>query len=176
LKPQECSYEGRDQFTEGTFSGLPVGCSYCCLRRFLVWGEFLGGAGELDKILTGNRAPVYGALSSIFGSLLGFVITSMSIALALAGNDRLAPIRQSRHYPTLWKVFTASIKAFALATVASLLALVLDRDCIQRPLLLYFCVGAATLACFRLWNCVMVLEHLVTAVATSQATQPPGRH
>lgn len=86
------------------------------------WIHYRNGAVVSDRLLAQNRAAVYGTLASIFGSLLGFVITAASIVLGFSGSESLAVVRGSKHYPTLWPVFTASIRALAFATVTSVVA------------------------------------------------------
>jgi hypothetical protein len=95
---------------------------------FYIWFERYGGAASIETVLKGNRATLYGTAASIFGSLLGFAITATSIVLGFSSSDRLAVLRGSAHYPTLWKTFSATIRALALATVIALVCLVWDRD------------------------------------------------
>jgi hypothetical protein len=77
----------------------------------------------IAQILDSQRGTVYGTLASIFGSLLGFVITTVSIVIAFATHERLAIVRASEHYPTLWKVFMSSIRVLGIATVVAFLGL-----------------------------------------------------
>jgi hypothetical protein len=132
---------------------------------FVWWFIRHGGQDLVDSTLDGNRAAVYGALAGIFGSLLGFVITAASIVLGLSGSERLAIIRESDHYETLWKVFMSATRALAIATVASLTALVIDRD--KRPcrVVLFVEVLFVILAVFRLARCVWALENVINLVA-----------
>ncbi len=67
------------------------------------WIHYRNGAVVSDRLLAQNRAAVYGTLASIFGSLLGFVITAASIVLGFSGSESLAVVRGSKHYPTLWR-------------------------------------------------------------------------
>ena len=148
---------------------------------FVWWFVRHGGQNVVDPTLDGNRAAVYGALAGIFGSLLGFVITAASIVLGLSGSERLAIIRESDHYDTLWKVFMSATRALAVATVASLAALVIDRD--KRPcrVVLFIEVFFVILAVFRLTRCVWALENVIKLVAKpkkagvnpSNAPKPP---
>lgn len=61
---------------------------------FVVWANWFDGQSVIAKTIDGNRAAVYGALASIFGSLLGFAIIAESIVLGLSGSERLAYARQ----------------------------------------------------------------------------------
>ena len=95
---------------------------------FAVWYLAFGGAAAADKILHNNRPALYGTTASIFGSLLGFVITATSIVLGFSTSDHLAVVRDSSEYPKLWKTFSATIRALGLSTIVALACLLFDRD------------------------------------------------
>jgi hypothetical protein len=139
---------------------------------FVVWFEKLNGAHLVDETLQGNRSAVYGALASIFGALLGFAITAVSVVLGFSSTERLSVIRESQHYSTLWKVFTAAIRTLGLATVATLVALVLDRDASPMRIVLHLSVFASILAIFRLARCVWVLENVIALVSAPSKARP----
>jgi uncharacterized membrane protein YqjE len=127
------------------------------------------GSRTIDTLLDHNRATVYAAFATLWGSLLGFVITAASIVLGLSGSESLAVVRGSSHYLTLWKVFTASIRALGLATLLVLIGLILDRD--NRPNHVVFCLAifGSVLATLRLIRCVWVIEKVIFLVARPQA-------
>jgi hypothetical protein len=131
---------------------------------FAAWVIWFGGASFVAETLRGNRAAIYGTLASIFGSLLGFTITAVSIVLGYAANERLAIVRNSKHYPTLWKVFVAAIRALGIATMVALVALILDRDTAPAYFFLYVCVWSTSLAVLRLMRCLWVFEQVVVLV------------
>ncbi|MBK9119769.1 MAG: hypothetical protein IPM18_09250 [Phycisphaerales bacterium] len=134
---------------------------------FIAWAEYFGGYSHIADILKDRKGAIYGTLAAIFGSLLGFAITAESIVLGLSGHERLDIVRSSRHYPTLWRVFTATIRALAVAAAAALVALIADRDGTPAPWALYACVLGILLVIARLSRCVWVLEQVTHLVATA---------
>jgi len=118
----------------------------------------------------GNRSAVYGALASIFGSLLGFVITAVSIVIGFTASDRLAIVRESKHYPKLWTSFTHTIKVLGLATLTSLAALIADRDANPQCLMAYVNFFATSLAVMLICRSVWALENVVAIVAKPSKT------
>jgi hypothetical protein len=145
-----------------------LGLAAVCSAAFVMWVMLCGGGTILEETLKGNRGAVYGALASIYGSLLGFAITAVSIVLGFSGTERLTVVRESKHYPILWKVFTATIRTLGLATVVALFGLILDRDNHPMNIALYLTVFASVLAVLRLARCVWVLENVIALV-----TGPP---
>lgn len=128
---------------------------------FFLWFEYFSGQGLVDQVLDGNRSSIYGALAAIFGALLGFVITAVSIVIGYSASERLDIVRNSKHYPDLWKIFISAIRATALATMAALLGLVFDRDSSPSHWILYLNIFAFVLVLFRLGRSIWVLEQII---------------
>lgn len=156
------------QFWRANF--LPVEFAVALLLglAFVIWSEILGGKGCLSYILTNNRAAIYGALASIFGSLLGFAITAVSIVLGFSQLDILAVVRNSVHYSTLWKIYISAMRVLAFATIVSLVGLVGDKDAAPHFWALYLAAVMALLAIVRVARCIWVLEKVIALV-----TAPP---
>ena len=122
------------------------------------------GRYYVETVLKGNRATLYGTAASMFGSLLGFAITATSIVLGFSSSDRLAVVRGSAHYPTLWKTFSATIRTLALATVVALACLIWDRDSAPASWLTILLVFSILLALFRIGRTIWVLEQIIALV------------
>lgn len=147
-----------------------LGVAASTLLALLLWWHFGAGKDSLAEIVHGNRAPIYGTLASIFGSLLGFVITSLSVVLTFSTSERLSVLKQSKYYPQIWKVFTSAIRWLGASTVAWLIALFLDKESSPEPHCLLACIPVAVLAIFRLIRCGWVLERMVETL-TAQPHQ-----
>jgi hypothetical protein len=136
---------------------------------FVAWSEIAGYRSVVIDILAGNRGPLYGALISLHGALLGFVIATVAIVIGLVGHERLAVLQASAQYETLWRVFTSSARALGVAAGCALLGLLFDRDSHPSGWVFYAVVGTSVLAFFRLWRCIWALEAIISiVVAKSQ--------
>lgn len=131
---------------------------------FIIWFNYFGGVFVVSKFLSGNRPALYGTLASIFGSLLGFVITATSVVLGFSGSDSLAVVRESAQYPTLWKTFSATIRALAGATLVALACLLFDRDTAPAHYFVMLLVFATTLSVVRVARCIWALEKIIVLV------------
>jgi hypothetical protein len=156
------------EFWRKNFLGAELFLALVVTALFVVWAEWIGGSAELQGLLDGRRSTVYGAFAAIAGSLLGFVIATISIVLGLSSSPRLKRVRDSAAYGTLWSVFTASIKSMGFATVALLAALLFDREGAPKLWLLYVATGSVLLAFLRLWRCIWALEHVIKIVSSDK--------
>jgi hypothetical protein len=145
---------------------LALELAVCALltAAFFIWIHWGDGATAVDGILATNRGAIYGALAAVFGSLLGFSITAVSVVMLISQDPRMTMVRESKHYKTMWDVFTKGIFALAAATATALLALVMDRDCPHSRFAMTLALGTSLLALARLFSCVWLLEQLVTIV------------
>lgn len=166
---------GRVDWWRRHFLGAELALAVAVTAAAGLYLRLTGRGGAIDSVLFENRAATYGAIASVFGSLLGFVIATFAIVLGYSQHERLQAVRDSRHYQTLWRVFSHAVWALGLGTIAPIAALLFDRD--ARPLhwlgLLVF--GAALLGLLRLVRCVWVLEHIVKIV-TAPAASPRKAH
>ena len=131
---------------------------------FVGWSELINNRQMLSSISVDSREALYGTFASLFGSLLGFSITAVSIVLGYSTNDKLGIVRQSKRYGDLWNVFKSAIRVLALATAFSLVGLVFDKNIPPSYLLLYLNIFSAILASFRVARCVWVMENIILIV------------
>jgi len=131
----------------------------------LTWMIEFGGACKIDLLLAGNRAAIYGALATIFGSLLGFVITAVSILVGVWGVEKLTILRESKHAADLWRIFTSTTKWVGLATLVSLAGLIGDRDVEPIHAIMYATMIIVLIGTVRLCRCIWALERVVAILA-----------
>lgn len=137
---------------------------------FAAWVEWTHNYGAINDVLSGSRGAVYGTLASVFGALLGFVITTLSLVAGFT--SRLAPLRTSKYYDQLWEIFTSSTWTLGIATVVSVLALLLDRDAHQLRWVVYLVSWQTLLGVVRVFRCVWILEKVVLLVAHAPLEEP----
>jgi hypothetical protein len=92
----------------------------------IVWCERYGGRAEASAWLKNTRALLYPAIISAFGSLFGFVITSMAIILTWVDKEKFLKLRTLEGYRFFWPTFNQTVYALGLGTAATVIALVLQ--------------------------------------------------
>jgi hypothetical protein len=161
------------------FLPIEAGLSLVATVALGVWLHFDPSADAGGRaLLKDNRPAVYAALSAIWGSLLGFGIAALSIAMAFSQDERMTVVRNSKYYETMWGGFTKNIFAMSLATLAALAALVVDKNDAPSSMLMVLVAGSSLFAIFRLANCIWLLEKLVAVILSKKgdaaAVPPPA--
>lgn len=152
------------KFWEANFIKLEFVLAIILSATFIAWSEYINRRVFLFSITADSREVLYGTLASLFGSLLGFNITAVSIVLGYAANEKLALVRNGKHYQDLWNVFKSAIRVLALTTILALLGLFIDKGNQPFLILIYFNVYAIILSSLRLSRCVWVLEKIIAIV------------
>jgi len=150
------------------FLGCELVLGLAVSLAFAVWVEWAHGEGTANHVLSGARGTVYGAVTSLDGALLGFIIATVTIVLSFAPSDRFQMLRESEHYPTLWRTFTSTIRFLGLATLSGLAALLGDRDAATDSVLMILCATTTLLAAMRVARSAWVLEQTIKVVTSSR--------
>ena len=136
-------------------ASIPVGV-------FAVWFFCFGGENSVDKFIEGNRGNIYRTLATIAGTLLGFLIAGVSLVINNATTDRFAILRESEHYPLLWKTFFQAIRFLGALTVAALVCLIWQKEAASFTWLVVPLCFLVALAVVRLMRVIWVIEQIVT--------------
>jgi uncharacterized BrkB/YihY/UPF0761 family membrane protein len=126
----------------------------------------------VNRLIGGRRSSIYGTLTSVLATLLGFVLAVAAIVLSYVGAERFTLLRESKHYPQLWQTFTSAIRVLCLATVVSVVSLILERKPPQdMGILMALCVFTSVWAALRVARTVWALESIIQI-----STRPINRH
>ncbi len=129
----------------------------------------------VDRSLEGNRATLYGTLASVSGSLFGFAIAAISIALGLVKDERFSGLRQASSYPQLWRFFLSAIWWLGVSTLVAILALILDNDAGPNHALAYLMAFLTLFVSLQMTNCVWILRQMVYQISRPSLARPGGR-
>src|SRR5947209_6697978 len=81
----------------------------------------VSGRFSLLPYIHGNRVAIYTTTTATLGTLLGFVITGVSVILALAESEKLKLLKRTSHYRTLFDVYISTARLLAIGTIISFL-------------------------------------------------------
>ena len=126
------------------------------------------GRAALGEFVDKSRGGFYSSAASVAGSLLGFVISAVSIILVFG--QHLSFLKASGHYSTIFDVFYQAIIWLAAATVWAFVGLFVDSGGNVQFWALYGMIWLLILSCFRVGRCVWILRR-VTTLAIKQAEE-----
>ncbi len=122
---------------------------------------------DLARLLDGNRATAYGTIASIYASLLGFVLTAVSIVLLIGGLPRFKLLRQSKQYGAVFETFFHAVYVLAIGLIVATVGFVVDHDNGGKISLWLEAISFLTFALVvvRVWRCVALLRALALIAA-----------
>lgn len=115
---------------------------------------------DASNWITSNKSQLYSLLANVSGTLLGFIITGISIILAFAESQKLKLLRESTQYKTIFMVYFSAIKYLALTTIMTILGLVIDNSTVE-IYLLYLIIWLVVISSLRIWRCLWILKEIV---------------
>ena len=131
---------------------------------FGLWQATHDGGKWIDDLISGNRGAIYGALSAIFGALLGFAITAASITLGYGEDPRMTRVRQGNSYRQLGNVFRLVMPVLAIATLAALACLLADKDNSPNTIVRDVLVLGILLSATSLGRLIWVFDNVIRIV------------
>lgn len=150
------------RFWEKHFLGIEALAAVVPAVALGVWFIFCGGTSFIDEFIHENRTAIYWTTAGIAGTLLGFSITAVSLILTFISSERLAILRGSSAYRSLWKTFFQTIHVLGLLTITSLVCLIVDNG--SAPVI-WFVIPVffflIILSVLRLCRVVWILERIV---------------
>jgi hypothetical protein len=162
-------------FSRKRFQALQAlaGVAFCA---FVYWSEELGGKAAVRAALHDNHLNVYGTLAAIFGSLLGFVMTAVSITASFSSTRKMRFLGTTTVYPQIWKIFIRATKSLGAASLTCLGGLVTNRTGEHGLVFEYFALALATNAVLHIGHCLAALHKIIGLGAANDdkgATRTP---
>ena len=147
------------------YLALEAGVVLCSVIALTAWMFLCNGTDQIEGFMKENRSNIYRTTATISGSLLGLSIAAISIAVSSTSSERLALLRGSKNYPTLWKTLFQAIQFLGGLTITALICLAWDRDEAPVPWLALpfaFFLGMTLVRVFRV---IWILENVVGLIS-----------
>ena len=152
------------KFWERHFLGADALIAVGLAAGLAIW-MFFEGKCQVEELVHGNRANIYRTLAGVSGTLLGFTLASASFALNAVSSPRLAVLRNSRHYPALWRTFFQTTWFLGALTLTAIVCMIWDRDSAPNTWLVVPLVLFAGLCVVRLVRMIWILQRVIGLVA-----------
>ncbi len=154
------------KFWERHFLGVDALIAVGLTAAMAIWYLYFEGADQVAELLQGTRTNIYRTLASISGTLLGLSIASASFTLNAVSSPRLSVLRNSRHYPTLWRTLFQTTWFLGSVTLVALVCMIWDRDDAPATWLVIPLALSVWLSVFRLARVIWILEYVIGVLAT----------
>jgi hypothetical protein len=128
----------------------------------ILLSNVLWESSEIESWIMFRYSEFYTLLTTISGTLLGFVITGVAILLVFPSSERLKELRKSKHFKTIYDVYFSSIKFLALTLIFSFIGFLCDENFIL--LIFYIVIWLTIISILRIWRCYWILKNIIDIV------------
>ncbi|MEV0633357.1 hypothetical protein [Nonomuraea wenchangensis] len=125
-----------------------------------------------NVMLTNRRKEIYAAILGLNGTLLGFIIAAITIALTFVNSPRFEILRRTSQWPRLFGAYTRSMRWAAMASLLSLTALLVDSDTKPNYLAASLCFSAVLFAVLAIARMLWVTEKTVKVAIAAKSRMP----
>ncbi len=116
---------------------------------------------KLASLLKDNGVAFYLSFAALFGSLLGFVLASITILAGFASTSRLRLLREAGHLLNIWKTYSTTLYTLFGGLLAALISVLVDSKCIY----IFTALAAlAALALMQLLWCICEVSRITKLV------------
>ncbi len=129
-----------------------------CTIALAVW---LLTSHEIEQLLRGSRSPMYTTIASITGSLLGFILTAVSIIAVFLQTPRFVKLHKTDTIKDVFAIYTSATRWLAFATVWIIIAIIVDTDDHPQLIATAVTLGVVSVASMRVFRCVWALEKII---------------
>jgi hypothetical protein len=124
------------------------------------------------EILKDRRKEIYAAILGLHGSLLGFIIATVTVTLSFASSPRFEMLRRGRWWPHLFNSYTRSMRWSAATTLFSFSALLIDREVSANRIAAIVCFAGAAFVAMAIMHMLWVTEKIVKVVISAKPRGP----
>lgn len=114
-----------------------------------------------------SQQILYGSLTAVFGALLGFVITGLSILLTInSDNVGMKAFKESSRYKEVFKIFISTSRYLAITSFLSLIGLLYYGENITTfyKIVTMLIAWGVIITIFRVSRCIWVLEKIIDII------------
>ena len=114
---------------------------------------------NIEKWISINKDTIFPLLATISGTLLGFIITVMSIIIVFPETKRIRVLKQSNQYKTVLKVYLSAVKYLSAMIIFSIIGLGFNGY--LEMIFSFIVLGLLIVSFFRIWRCIWVLKKMI---------------
>jgi uncharacterized membrane protein len=126
---------------------------------FILFSRYLT-QDQVNTLLSNTEEKIYPVISIGAITLLGFIITGVSILITFTETPSLKPLKTSKQYSTLFKIYFSAIKHLAILTFLSGIGMLITQSLISQ-IIFYLVILFVLISTFRIWRCLWVLEQFI---------------
>lgn len=128
----------------------------CLIHNY--WSE-----KDIQDWMLNNKAMFYSLLATISGTLLGFIITGISVIMSLSESPKLETAKKSTQFKKIFVVYFNTINYLAYTAILSIIGFLMNNEFIN-TYLLYVSIILVIISAFRVYRSIWVLKNMVDII------------
>ena len=128
----------------------------CCLISIVLQKT---GKQDFLNFVFDNKEQLYPLFFNTGITLLGFLMTGISIILIFLNDERLILLRESGHFKSILGIYINTILVTAVFTILGFLGLVLKSNDLLKKLSLVI-EAVILIEAIRIWRCIWIIEEV----------------
>jgi cell division protein FtsW (lipid II flippase) len=125
--------------------------------------QYYWSAKEIQDWMFYNKSMFYTLLATISGTLLGFIVTGISVIMSLSESPKLETAKKSTQFKKIFVVYFNTIKYLAFTVILSIIGFLVNNDSIN-TYLLYALIILVVISAFRVYRSIWVLKNIVDII------------
>jgi len=106
--------------------------------------------------------PVFPVIATICVTLLGFIMTGVSVLISFTESGKMSLLKESVHYKTLFEIFFSAIKYLAITAVFAIFGIFSNGLITQ--IVFYFTMWGVIISSLRTYRCIWALEQIIKII------------
>lgn len=116
---------------------------------------------ELNDIISASKNDIYTIVATVAGTLLGFILTSISIIVTFTEFDKLKLLKDTGYYDKLFGIYFATIKSLAITAIISVIGILLSSGAV---IWFYMILISTIVSGLLMWASIWALEMVISIV------------
>lgn len=144
---------------------LPIEASIAVVITFTLYWIFSAKltSDEINSLLINVQTNIYPVTSIGAITLLGFIITGISILITFTEIPALRPLKTSVQYSNLFKIYFSAIRHLGALTFLSIFGMLVNQNIISQ-IIFYLVILFVLTSTLRIWRCLWVLEQFIKII------------
>lgn len=124
----------------------------------IIFGYFSWNNTDVSALITISKDKLYPIITASAITLLGFIITGVSVLVTFTESKNLQIFKKSNQYKTPFTVYFSTIKYLTIVTILSIIGILSET---YKEIIFFLLIWSVAISSLRLYRCVWIIERFI---------------